>query len=159
MKKQRSMVYCIKAVWVRFLTTLAQLSILTPVRTQLHRMRGVHIGKGSKIGYGVYIDDKCPDKIIIGNNVWIAARCILLAHKRDISKYYYGDNMMDIPHIINSVIIEDGVNIGIGATIMPGVRIGKGAIIGAGSLVTKNIPPYTIAVGSPAKVIKEVERK
>lgn len=43
-----------------------------------------------------------------------------------------------------------------GAIIMPGVTIGEGAIIGAGAVVTHNIPAWTIAVGSPAKVIKEL---
>ena len=52
------------------------------------------------------------------------------------------------------VIIEDDVWIGTKTILLPGVHIGKGAIIGAGSVVTKNIPPYTIAVGNPAVVKK-----
>jgi acetyltransferase-like isoleucine patch superfamily enzyme len=52
------------------------------------------------------------------------------------------------------VIIEDDVWIGARAIVLRGVTIGRGAIVGAGSLVTKNIPPYAIAVGSPAKTIK-----
>ncbi len=53
------------------------------------------------------------------------------------------------------VIIEDNVWIGTRVTVLPGVTIGKGAIIGAGSVVTKNIAPNSIAVGNPACVIKE----
>jgi acetyltransferase-like isoleucine patch superfamily enzyme len=53
------------------------------------------------------------------------------------------------------VVIKDGAHIGIGAIIMPGVTIGEGAIIGAGSVVTHDIPPYCVAVGTPAKVIRE----
>ena len=52
------------------------------------------------------------------------------------------------------VIIEDNVWIGTKASIMPGVRIGKGAIIAANSVVTHDIPPYCVAAGIPAKVIK-----
>ncbi|MBL4677498.1 MAG: hypothetical protein JKY70_15040 [Mucilaginibacter sp.] len=52
------------------------------------------------------------------------------------------------------VIIEDNVWIGETVSVLPGVTIGKGSIIGASAVVTKNIPPYSIAVGNPAKVIK-----
>ncbi|WP_279145834.1 DapH/DapD/GlmU-related protein, partial [Clostridium tyrobutyricum] len=52
------------------------------------------------------------------------------------------------------VVIEDDVWIGEMVCILPGVRIGKGSIIGAGAIVTKNIPKYSIAVGNPAKVVK-----
>lgn len=52
------------------------------------------------------------------------------------------------------IIIEDDVWIGANSVITSGVHIGRGAVIGAGSVVTKSIPPYTIAAGTPAKVIK-----
>lgn len=53
------------------------------------------------------------------------------------------------------ILIEDDVWIGSGATIMSGVRVGKGAVIAAGSLVTKNVEPYSIVAGIPAKFIKK----
>ena len=56
---------------------------------------------------------------------------------------------------IKPIIIEDNVWIGENVTILKGVRIGKGSVIGAGSLVCKDIPDGSLAVGSPAKVIKE----
>ena len=52
------------------------------------------------------------------------------------------------------IIVEDDVWIGMNALILSGVKIGKGAIIGAGSVISKDIPPYAIAVGNPCKVIK-----
>jgi acetyltransferase-like isoleucine patch superfamily enzyme len=52
------------------------------------------------------------------------------------------------------VIIEYDVWIGASATILPGVKIGKGAIIGAGAIVTKNVEPYTVVAGIPAKAIR-----
>lgn len=57
------------------------------------------------------------------------------------------------------ITIEDDVWIGGNATILPGVTIGKGSIIGAGSVVTKDIPKMTIAVGNPAKVIREITKE
>ena len=62
---------------------------------------------------------------------------------------------MHCPFKEGKVIIKDGAHIGIGSIIMPGVTIGKGAVIGAGAVVTKDIPDYCLAVGVPAKVIKE----
>ncbi|HKU43757.1 MAG TPA: DapH/DapD/GlmU-related protein, partial [Polyangiales bacterium] len=53
------------------------------------------------------------------------------------------------------VFIEDEVNLGVGAIVLPGVRIGRGARIGAGAVVTRDIPPYTVAAGSPARVLRE----
>ena len=55
----------------------------------------------------------------------------------------------------NGIKIEDDVWLGVGSTVLDGVTIGKGSVIGAGAVVTKNIPPYSVAVGVPANVIKE----
>ena len=52
------------------------------------------------------------------------------------------------------IIIEDDVWIGVNSIILSGVKIGRGAVIGAGSVVSKDIPPYAIACGNPAKIIK-----
>lgn len=54
------------------------------------------------------------------------------------------------------VVIEDYAWIGSQVVILPGVTIGKGAIIGAGSVVTKDIPPMTVTVGVPCKVIRQI---
>lgn len=53
-----------------------------------------------------------------------------------------------------SVVIEDDVWIGSRVTILPGVTVGTGSVIGASSVVTKDIPPYSIACGNPAKIVK-----
>ena len=55
------------------------------------------------------------------------------------------------------IVIEDKAWIGINSTILPGVRIGYGAIVGAGSVVTKDVPPMTVVAGNPAKFIKKIE--
>jgi acetyltransferase-like isoleucine patch superfamily enzyme len=60
-----------------------------------------------------------------------------------------------MPFLIGNIHIKQGAHIGIGSIILPGVTIGQGSIIGAGSVVTKNIPDNCLAVGVPAKVIKE----
>ncbi len=58
--------------------------------------------------------------------------------------------------VIHAAHIESGCLIGIGAIILDGVRIGAGSIIGAGAVVTKNVPPRSLVMGVPAKIIKEI---
>lgn len=108
------------------------------------------------IGYDVYFDASNAHLITIEEDVWITSRCLLLCHKRDLSNYHKGDNINVMPYIKAPIHIKKGAHIGMGTTIMPGVTIGEGAIIGAGSIVTKDIPSWTIAVGSPARVVREL---
>ena len=120
---------------------------------------GVKVGKGSKIAATVEIDMSAPELISIGKNVWVTRGVMLLCHQRDLSFYEVGKPVMDCPLKFAPIRIQDGVHIGIGSIIMPGVTIGEGAVIGAGSVVTRDIPPYCVAVGVPAKVIKSFENK
>ena len=158
MANHRTFIEIITRIW-SYCWSLVALMAPASVSAFCHKMRGVHIGKGCKIGKRVDIDSKVPNMVYIGNRVWIGAHSIIIAHKRDLSGFSYGMNMMDMPHVCKEVHIDDGVNIGVGVIIMPGVTIGRGASVGAGSVVTKDIPPYSVVVGSPAKVIKTFEAK
>ncbi len=149
----------IKGIWIRFWSIVAQFTFPAQVTTAIHRLRGVHVGKGSKISRTVIIDDSRPDLITIGRNVWVTAGCQLLCHQRDLAFYEIDKPVMDCPLKYAPIHIKDGAHIGIGSIIMPGVTIGKGAVIGAGAVVTKDIPDYCIAVGVPAKVIKKLGEK
>lgn len=113
------------------------------------------------IGNNVSIESDCHisaiNNVAIGNNVLIASFVY-------ISDHTHGDvNDSETPllqplkrplYSKGPIIIEDDVWLGEKVSVMPGVHIGRGAIIGANSVVTKDIPAYAIAVGSPAKVIK-----
>jgi len=142
----------------RLLHHFARHSFPSVVRVFFHRLRGVHIGKNVLIGLDVMIDDDGPSRVTIEDNVFLTAGCMLLTHQRDLSSYTRGKWVGDMPFKIGSIIVKHGAHIGIGAIIMPGVTIGKGAVIGAGSVVTKDVPDYCIAVGVPAKVIKELDK-
>lgn len=102
------------------------------------------INRGCKF-FGSYFEKSVI--IEIGNNVAIAPFCCFFSAGHD---YEY----IDLPDIAASIIIKDNVWIGGKSIILPGVTIGEGSIIGAGSIVTKDIPAWSIAVGNPAKVIK-----
>lgn len=151
---KRTLGSILKGIWIRFWSVIAPITFPAQVTTFIHRLRGVHIGKGSKIARSVLIDDSRPDLITIGRNVWVTAGCQLLCHQRDLSYYERGKPVMDCPLKYAPIVIKDGAHIGIGSIILPGVTIGEGAVIGAGAVVTKDIPDYCLAVGVPAKVVK-----
>jgi len=122
----------------------------------LHRARGVKVGKNVFIGEEVFIDTLYPEMITIEDGAFLAARCIVLAHMRDLTTYRKGMWIGNCPHTVKPVKVGKGANIGMGTVILPGVTIGQGAIIGAGAVVSQDIPAYTIAAGVPAKVIKQI---
>lgn len=125
----------------------------------LVRKMGCHVGKHVAIGDHVRIDETHTDMIFIDDYVQLTGGCRILVHKRDLSHYHVGDNAADFGYTIAPVHLCKGCQIGMETLIMPGVTVGEGAIVGAGSLVTKDIPAWTIATGRPAKVVKEVPQR
>lgn len=117
---------------------------------------GCHIGKHVFIGDNVKIDSGHADLIYIGDYSHITGGCRLLCHQRDLSNYRMHDNASSLPYKLGEIHLGKGVMIGMESLIMPGVSIGDGAIIGAYSLVTKDIPAWTVAVGRPAKVVRSI---
>lgn len=87
-------------------------------------------------------------EVIIGDNVGIGGRCMLFTHGTW-QNIFHG-----YPVAFGKIVIEDDAWLPWHVMVLPGVVIGKGATIGGGSVVTKDIPPYSLAVGVPAKVIK-----
>jgi acetyltransferase-like isoleucine patch superfamily enzyme len=125
-----------------------------------------HIGDTCiKIGENVQINDYvhigAVGSITIGNNVLMASKIYISDHNHGSYDDISSDHPMSIPierqSICKPVIIDDNVWIGESVCILPGVTIGKGCVIGALSVVTKDIPDYSIAVGSPAKVVKKYD--
>lgn len=96
------------------------------------------------------MDVQYPGLITIGNEVTIASGCRLLAH--DASVGYLTKSTR-----VGVVEIGDHCFIGADTTILPNVRIGQWSIIGAGSVVTRDIPPHSVAAGNPARVICTTE--
>ena len=88
--------------------------------------------------------------ITIGNNVNIGAHAKLISNNHDV----YDRPVL----VVKPVTIKDWAWIGAGSTVLPGVTVGKYAILGADSVATKDIPDYVVAVGSPAKVIKYLDK-
>lgn len=91
--------------------------------------------------------------IEIGDHVMIAANCALYSYDHGVA----ADTPIRRQPLTSKgpIIIKDEAWIGTGVIILSGVTIGEGAIIGAGSVVTKDVPDYTIAIGNPARVVKK----
>lgn len=126
------------------------------IRPVLWRWMGAKVGKDCFIGYEVWVDMTNTHLIEMEDHVHIANRCLLLCHQRDLSEYHIGDDYAKLSYNKHKIVLKKGCLIGMNSMIMPGVTIGEGAIVGAGSLVTKDIPAWTIATGRPAKVVKEI---
>lgn len=126
------------------------------LRPILIRKMGCHVGKNTFFGDYVRMDTSYADMIYIGDYTHITSGCRLLCHQRDLTGYSVGDNAACLGYKTGEIHIGKGVMVGMETIIMPGVTIGDGAIIGAGSIVTRDIPAWTIATGRPAKVIKQI---
>jgi acetyltransferase-like isoleucine patch superfamily enzyme len=129
------------------------------IRPIVWRWMGAKVGKDCFIGYEVWVDMTNTHLIEMEDHVHIANRCLLLCHQRDLSDYHIGDDYAKLSYNKSKIVLKKGCLIGMNTMIMPGVTIGEGAIVGAGSLVTKDIPAWSIATGRPAKVVKEITNR
>jgi virginiamycin A acetyltransferase len=136
---------------------------LTVVSDREFPLNVVRVGNGSYGMLNIFsLFEQEGEKLIIGNFVSIAPGVQFLLgmnHQTTTITTYPLYSRLIKPSNIDAlnngpIVIEDEVWIGSDAKILSGVRIGKGAIVAAGSVVTKDIPPYAIAGGIPAKVIK-----
>ena len=129
------------------------------LRPILIRKMGCHVGKNTFFGDYVRMDTSYANMIYIGDYTHITSGCRLLCHQRDLTGYCVGDNAADLGYRTGEIHIGKGVMVGMETLIMPGVTIGDGAIIGAGSIVTKDIPAWTVATGRPARVVKSIPQR
>ncbi|MFP5503145.1 MAG: acyltransferase [Candidatus Sericytochromatia bacterium] len=88
--------------------------------------------------------------IRIGSRVNIAPHCVLMDND------FHGTADRDGPPKVSPIVIEDDVWLGTRVTVLRGVTIGRGAVVAAGAVVTKDVPPYTLVGGVPAKVLKHL---
>jgi acetyltransferase-like isoleucine patch superfamily enzyme len=118
------------------------------------RKKGATVGEGTRFFGSVEIDVTRPCLIEIGKNCVFADGVSVLTHGYDwvVLKELYGEMLGSS----GKVVIEDNVFIGTGSIILKGVRIGKNTIVGAGSVVTEDMPPNSVAVGNPCKVIMSI---
>ncbi|MBS1743310.1 MAG: acyltransferase [Bacteroidetes bacterium] len=128
----------------------------------------IHVGHHSFIGPGTRIWS--AKKVIVGNRVLISHGVNIhdnnshpldaqLRHEDFLHIFYKGGLQSSIDLREAAIIIKDDAWIGFNAIILKGVTIGKGAIVGAGAIVTEDVPDYAVVGGSPAKIIKYLDKK
>jgi len=113
---------------------------------------GIRIGSRSLIGEGCVL--RGQGGITIGDDVYLAPLVQMLA-----VNHVYHDTTRPISQqgiTATGIVVEDGAWIGGGAIILDGVRIGRNAVVGAGAVVTKDVPAYSIVVGNPARVVRDL---
>lgn len=134
----------------------------------------------AEIGEGCYIEAPLHANwggkhVHFGNNIYVNYNLTLV----DDTRIYIGDNVMIAPNVVLStgthpihpelrrktaqynlpIHIKENVWLGAGVLVMPGVTIGENSVIGAGSVVTKDIPANVVAVGSPCRVLREINER
>lgn len=109
---------------------------------------------------------RCAGRIEIGTNVEIAWNCSIVDHdweslvfeQRHVDMRGWYTAKKDWKHVpIRPVRICDRALIGFNAVILKGVTVGEGAVVGVGSIVTKDVAPYTVVAGAPARVVRKLE--
>lgn len=118
-----------------------------------------YIGEGTRIWSAAKV--KIGDRVLISHNVNIhdtnghpISAESRHNHFKEIAKIGHPENIKDIRS--ESILINNDVWIGFNSSIMKGVTVGEGAVVAAGSVVTKDVPPWTIVAGNPAKIIREL---
>ena len=116
----------------------------------------VFIGSDVNIGKGAWLTAVENAPVTIGNHVMFGPDCALICgnhNVRELGRFMCGvtEKRADDDQ---PIVIEDDVWLGFRTTILKGVTIGRGAITGAGSVVTKNVPPYAIVAGNPSHVLR-----
>jgi acetyltransferase-like isoleucine patch superfamily enzyme len=139
------------------------------LRLYLYRRIGMKVGTGCVIRRGVYFGSPnelelgdgsflgraslyCTGGVKIGRNVNVSDGVVIVTAKHDVNSPKFGASYVPIR-------IEDWAWIATNAIVLAGVTIGEGAVVAAGAVVTKDVPPYSIVGGNPAKVIGERKKQ
>jgi acetyltransferase-like isoleucine patch superfamily enzyme len=137
-----------KSIRIKILETLGPKKQY--LRQIIYRLQGyINIDKSVILEKNLNLDRVQPSGITIKKNCLIASEVTILCHEH----VYRNPDNFELPLIL-PVEIGERTFVGVGATILPGVKIGSDCIIGAKTVVSKNIPDGSIAVGIPARVIR-----
>jgi acetyltransferase-like isoleucine patch superfamily enzyme len=133
----------------------------------------VYLGTNVYVGHRTILKGYYKNELRIGDETWIGQMCffhsaggitigarvgigpgvmILTSEHRELGRAVAP---LLSPVDVAPVVIEDEVNLGVGTIVLPGVRIGRGARVGAGAVVTKDVAPYSVTAGSPARLLRE----
>ncbi len=148
------MAHMVRKVTKRLVKLFVRFTPGIKLRPKLLRWVGYPIGDPVAIGEDLIIvdtEDQVP-MVRVGNRVGIAQRVTLITA----SGVPYSKVRSVFGATVGPIVIEDDVWIGAGVIILPNITVGQGAVVGAGAVVTKNVPPWTVVAGVPARPIKRI---
>lgn len=128
------------------------------IRKQFWAYCNVQMGEGTFANPGLLVVNT-PDeqgRVVIGRNVSIAPSVVIVTHSAPNNSAL----LSSLPEVRNRLMVhapvhvEDDAWLGAGVVVLPGVRIGRGAIVGAGAVVTRDVPPFAIVAGVPARLVR-----
>lgn len=152
--KKKLKITKLRALYSGILIRFAKTCVLPQTRKLLYKLLGVKFGADICLSPNIDIIDYSLGKYLsLGDRVALAPNITFVISsgpsESKLKKLY--------PKIYGPITIEEDVWIGTGVIILPGITIGKCSIIGSGSIVTRDIPPFSVAVGNPARVIKKID--
>jgi acetyltransferase-like isoleucine patch superfamily enzyme len=124
------------------------------IGTFVEIQKGVHVGRRVKVSSHTFI---C-EGVTIEDDVFIGHGVMFINDKYPRATNTSGRPQTEADWAVLPTVVKCGASIGSNATILGGVTIGEGAIVGAGSVVTRDVPPFTVVAGSPARVLRQIER-
>ncbi len=132
----------------------------------------ITLGRNVYVGHYAILKAYHVNEMVIGNDVWIGQQCyfhsggglrigdgvgigpgvrILTTRHEELGRSV---PIMEGPAEGSPVVLEEHCDLGIGSIILPGIRVGRGAQVGAGAVVTRDVPPFAIVAGSPARILR-----
>lgn len=147
--------YSLRRLLYRYSLRKCGVKFRTAPRVKIQDPKNIEVGNNVRLNYGVWIASN-PNKdasIKFGNDVLVGPYSII--HSGNHNYQDMDKTIWEQGYTFKPIVIEDDVWIAARCTILSGVRLGKGCVIAAGSVVTKDVAPYTVVGGVPAKVLSK----
>ena len=146
----------------KMLNMIARTTLHRGLRIWLYRQMGINIGKDCVVEMFCYLDDQFPELVFFEDHSGPSRHVIIVCHD-DVAakseKSEGGEAAFQSRHgFVNPVRLKGNSGVGTGSILLPGVTVHEGAVIAAGAVVTKDVPPYSLAGGVPAKVLKSYQQ-
>ncbi len=153
-RESHSLIYGLKRLRNYFLLLLSMIAPFNSCRVKLNKWKGVNIGKNVYIGMFVFLDNAYPEYIYIEDKAAINAGTMIITH---LNPYIHFEKVLQAT--VNPVVIREGAFVAVRSVLLPGVTIGEYAMVTAGSIVSKDVEPYTIVRGNPAVKVADYKRR